>query len=246
MGIYYAHIPLDERVMNAHYEFSKDLKTQVGKHLELSINDNRSTMLSVSWEAKRTKVSLHRIFLQAPLHVRNDLVHYLRREKRRVPVTIKAFIQENVVDLNYSHTIQNDTLCTKGLFFDLEELYNKLEKRYFKKELGLLITWFGTHRPQSRSRCSLGLYYDAVKLVKVHRLLDTPAVPDYVIEYVIYHEMVHAVSPAYVDEQGINRIHSREFKEIEKRYEHYSVAQSWLKANIHNFFLSKGSYYGRS
>lgn len=232
--------------MNSLNQFSQDLKSLVGQHLELSINDNRCTMLSVRWEPQRTKVSLHRIFLQAPLHVQKDLVHYLRREKRRVPVTIKAFIQENITGLDYSYLLEESARCTKGQFFDLEILYNKLNLRYFNNTLDLVITWFGERAPKNRTRCSLGLYYDAVKLVKVHRLLDAVSVPEYVVEYILYHEMVHAVCPAYIDDQGINRMHSPEFKKMEKRFEQYTLAQKWLRANKDNFFLSKRTHYGRS
>jgi hypothetical protein len=232
--------------MTAQSVFSQDLKSLVGQHLELSINDNRSTMLSVRWEPERTKVSLHRIFLQAPLHVRKDLVHYLRREKRRVPITIKAFIEESIGGLDYSHMLADNALSTKGRIYDLELLYKKINKKYFNNELKLLITWFGDHLPQSSSRCSLGLYYDAVKLVKVHRLLDAASVPSYVVEYIIYHEMVHAVCPAYIDERGINRMHGREFKEVEQRFEKYHEAIFWLNENKTTFFRSKGPYYGRA
>lgn len=233
----FVHIPIDERVMNQHELFSEDLKSLVGTHLELSINDNRSTMLSVRWEPQKTKVSLHRMFLQAPLHVRNELARYLRRRKRQVPPTIKAFIHEKVASLDYSQDIQEDRLSSKGRFFDLKMVYNKLNRDYFNSRLKLLVTWHGTHTPQNHSQCCLGLFYDALRLIKVHRLLDAASVPEYVVQFIVYHEMVHAACPAYVDSRGINRIHSPEFKRQERRFKHYAEATKWLQDNKKNFFI---------
>ena len=53
------------------------IQNHSGRKLKLKINDNRSTMLSVRWEPDCTKVSLHRIFLQAPRNVMDELSCYL-------------------------------------------------------------------------------------------------------------------------------------------------------------------------
>ena len=222
--------------MNTNCTFSKKLKNLVGDHLEIAINDNKSTMLSIRWEQKRTKVSLHRIFLQAPTQVREDLVEYLRRKKRKMPVAIKAFIEKSISTLDYSHLLDESKISVKGSFYNLETIYKRLNKRYFDNELSLRITWYATQVPKNNSKCSLGLYYDVVKLIKVHRLLDSIFVPSYVIDFIVYHEMAHAACPAYVDARGINRIHSREFKEIERKFAYFEQAESWLKENQNCFF----------
>ncbi len=240
------HIHMDEEVMNQCELFSRDLQNLVGKRLELSITDNRSTMLSVRWEPEKTKVSLHRMFLQAPIHIRNDLVRYLKRAKTRVPITIKAFIQEKASRLDYSHLVERASLLTRGHFFDLQAIYNRLNRRYFNNKLKLSITWYGSDTPTSNSRCSLGLFYDALRLIKVHNVLDAVFVPCYVVEYIVYHEMVHAICPAYVDNRGINRVLSPEFLAREKCFTHYAEAIEWLKENRKNFFISKRHRYGRS
>jgi len=225
--------------MNMSCAFSKRLRSLVGNHLEVSINDNKSTMLSVRWEGEKTKVSLHRIFLQAPDNVRKDLVEYLQRKKRKMPAAVKAFIQESISSLNYSHMLDPAALTPKGTVYNLEAIYKQLNKRYFDGALDLKITWYATSIPKNRSRCSLGLYYDVVKLIKVHRLLDSIFVPQYVIEFIVYHEMAHAACPAYVDEKGVHRIHSKEFKALEMQYEHYEQAEKWLKENQNCFFPTK-------
>src|SRR4051812_42391223 len=99
--------------------FLKDLQDQVGKQLKLTINNNRSTMLSVKWEPHCTRVSLHRMFLDAPQRVVDDLKGYLQGRQKALPRTIKEFIQTKIRQINYSHLIDPSQLDQKGLVYDL-------------------------------------------------------------------------------------------------------------------------------
>ena len=103
---------------------------------------------------------------------------------------------------------------------------------------GLQLPGMASQAEKGRSRLTLGQYIDTLKLIKIHRHLDSVFVPRYVADYVIYHEMVHAVCPAYVDAQGITRIHTAEFKKQEKRFVEYDRATRWLLQNRNKFFTS--------
>ena len=217
-----------------------------GIKLHVKINDNRQTMLSVQWEPNQTKVSLHRMFLTAPQNIMQALACYIKREHKAISPDIKAFIEARRLELDYSHIIDRDTLDTKGSAFDLMKIYRKLNKTYFKNSLDLGITWFGSSFIRNRSRCSLGLYYDTLKLIKIHRLLDNPLVPYFVIEFVVFHEMLHAVCPAYIDERGIHRAHGAEFKKHEESFYCYKEATDWIRKHQMNFFLFRGRSNGRA
>lgn len=204
----------------------------VGKNkFKFKINDNRSTMLSVKWEPDCTRVSMHRMFLEAPRQVINELISYLTREQEAISPTIREFIETNLRKLDYSHLLKPDQLLTKGEVYDLQAIYNKLNRQYFGGKLQLKIAWFGKHRQRTRSQVTFGLYHDQLKLVKINRILDGLHIPDYVIEYVMYHEMVHSVCPGHFDERGHHRVHSKEFKAVEMRYHAYQEAVDWLKNN---------------
>lgn len=81
------------------------LENSSGRKLKLKINDNRSTMLSIKWEPDGTKVSLHRIFLEAPTNVMDALACHLRHRDHIIGPTVKAFIEENLRNLDYSHQL---------------------------------------------------------------------------------------------------------------------------------------------
>ena len=126
-----------------------------------------------------------------------------------------------------------------GKVYDLKAIYDKLNALYFKNSLALHITWFGNPFVKNRVRCTLGLYYDSLKLVKIHRRLDDDAVPAFVVEFVVFHEMAHAVCPAFIDERGMHRSHGAEFKRIEKSFWAYKEAESWIKKHQVNFFETR-------
>lgn len=208
-----------------------------GLKLKLTINDNRSTMLSVKWEPDCTKVSLHRIFLEAPQNVMDALACYLKREDKSIAPSVKAFIEDKLKRLDYSHEIDRSKLYVQGSVYNLKHIYDDLNEEYFDDRLNLNITWFGKSVQRYRSRITFGLYYDPLRLIKINRLLDNPNFPDYIVSYVVYHEMVHHICPAYFDSNGQHHIHSKEFKDKEQKFKYYDLAQHWIKKNQANFFL---------
>jgi hypothetical protein len=218
--------------------FQGRLENHAGMKLQLKINDNRSTMLSVKWEPDCTKVSLHRMFLKAPKNVMQALACYLKGEHKKLAPSIRAYIEHNLQRLDYSHELDLSKLQTKGHVYDLEKIYEYLNHEYFDQSLDLHITWFGERRRRVSNRVTFGLYHDPLRLIKINRLLDTRDIPGYFVAYVIYHEMLHYVCPAYVDEKGYKHIHSREFKEREREFRYFKEAQEWIRSNQHYLFDS--------
>lgn len=210
-------------------EFHKQLEERVGRPLHIRVNDNRSTMLSVKWEPDFTRVSMHRMFLEAPPEIVQALGVYLRKGDKRPGRTVRQFIDEQAKAFDYTTRLNLDRLVTQGKVYDLEEIYDQVNREYFDGEIDLSITWFGRKRFRKGKRATFGLYVGAMKLVKVHRMLDDPIVPEYFVRYIVYHEMLHHVCPSYHDENGRHRIHSPEFKQKEKLFREYAAAEEWLK-----------------
>ncbi len=221
----------------------QQLETGAGKKLQLKINDNRSTMLSVKWEPDCTKVSLHRMFLGAPQNVMQALSCYLKGEHKKLAPSVSAYIEDNIKLLDYSHELDLSKLTTKGNFFDLKQMYNHINQEYFNDSLNLSITWFGSskQRVRKRNRITFGLFHDPLRLIKINRMMDSDHFPDYFVNYVIYHEMLHYTCPSYVDENGNKHIHSKIFKEKEREFRYYQHAQQWIKENQHYLFQSECS-----
>src|SRR5277367_2983041 len=106
----------------------EELESIAGKKLKVKINDNRSTMLSVKWEPDCTKVSLHRMFLDAPQNIMDELACYLRQESKIISPTVKAFIEDNLKKLDYSHTLNRGKLYQQGNVYNLQTIYNNINR----------------------------------------------------------------------------------------------------------------------
>lgn len=222
----------------------EDLKRRLGRHLgqdcELVINENRSTMLSVVRKRKALpRVSLHKMFVDAPENVISAIAHYVRgvrRDREAKDIVIRGFIQSNLLRYNYNHLLDKSKFVTTGHIYDLKEIYDELNEKYFKNGLMLEITWYGERGYKPRSKITFGQYFDHLRLIKIHRILDDPFYPDYFIRFVVYHEMLHHLIPGHLDGRGLFRVHGKDFKELEREFEDYEKAVAWEKKNKKHFF----------
>ena len=113
-----------------------------------------------------------------------------------------------------------------GLHRNLETLFNELNARYFEGALRKpALSW--TPR---KARSVLGRYNYEDDVIFVTRLLDSTTVPDYVLEYILFHEMLHVKHEPRIS--GLREIvHTPEFREEEKQFDYYEEANDWLKEN---------------
>lgn len=112
----------------------------------------------------------------------------------------------------------------RGHFYDLDEVFEMLNSRFFH---GLLarprMSW-----SQTKTRRILGHYDPAHNAIIISRIFDHPGVPRYVVEYIVYHEMLHLKHPVRL--RGSRRcVHSREFHEEEKLFPQLAEANAFLK-----------------
>jgi hypothetical protein len=72
---------------------------------------------------------------------------------------------------------------------------------------------------QTKTRRILGHYDPAHNAIIISRIFDHVAVPRYVLEYIVYHEMLHLKHPVRL--RGSRRcVHSAEFQAEEKLFPH--------------------------
>lgn len=212
--------------------FQRELESRIGKKLVIKFNHNISTMLSVRWKPNDyAHVSLHHVFLEAPQHVMEDLACYLSRKDKQLAPAVKEFIEMRWNNLDYSNHTKKRNLIVQGNIFNLRKLYNDINDTYFDNQLNYSITWYGHPNKLNRSTVTFGLFQAPLKLIKINRILDQTHIPDEVVSFVIYHEMLHGVCPSYVDETGYHHIHSKEFKEKEEQFQYFDTVQRWIRRN---------------
>jgi predicted metal-dependent hydrolase len=112
----------------------------------------------------------------------------------------------------------------RGHFYDLDAVFEKLNARFF---YGLLarprMSWSRT-----RTRRILGHYDPAHNAIVISRVFDHFAVPNYAVEYIVYHEMLHLKHPVRL--RGSRRcVHSAEFQAEERLFPQLAEANAFLK-----------------
>lgn len=115
-------------------------------------------------------------------------------------------------------------LPARGRHFDLNEIFNKLNRRFFAGRLAKPALGWSTRASQS----VLGHYDAAHETIVISRVFDSAKTPRYLLDYLVYHEMLHIKFPAERD--GHRRIiHSRAFQAAEKKFPHYGQALRRLR-----------------
>jgi hypothetical protein len=110
-----------------------------------------------------------------------------------------------------------------GEAHDLAPMFTRLNRRYFAGRL---------RRPRlgwSRRnwRAQLGFFDPALDQIVLNRRLDRAAVPAFVVEYVLFHEMLHVKHPLRATRCHM-QAHTREFLQEEKRFQHNVAARRYL------------------
>jgi len=136
---------------------------------------------------------------------------------------------------------RRQSLCPAGVVLDLREVAAELNQRYFEGRLKVRITWGKaageSAHPASNCRrtrtasLQLGSYSYEDRLIRIHRVLDRPTVPRYVVESVVYHELLHADLPP-VTRHGRRYFHTPEFRRRERQFRHFERADCWVRENL--------------
>ena len=200
--------------------FQKEVK----KPVLLTLTDNSTSMISVREKQGGISVRLHRIFLKADNEVLDEVVSFIKKKRGKTPV-IKEFIRQHKSFLK-ERKPRTITLNPNGKLYNLTDIFNSLNSEYFNNSLSVLITW-GKRSPRyAVKRRTLGNYQKKTNTIRINPILDSRKVPRYVIEFIVYHEMLHAVIDTVL-KNGRRSIHSKEFKNRERKYKNYHKAIEW-------------------
>ena len=116
---------------------------------------------------------------------------------------------------------------TRGRTHDLQELLESEAMRAFGEVISVGVTW-GLRRRMRRSQRSirLGSYTAEQKMIRIHPLLDQPAVPAWFVGFVLYHEMLHHRLGLGV-EPGARFRHPPAFREAERLHPQFEESRTW-------------------
>jgi hypothetical protein len=115
-------------------------------------------------------------------------------------------------------------VSAQGEVYNLEEIFDDLNRRFFFGLLGRpQMTW-----SQDHARNNLGHFDPAHNTIVVSRIFDHTKVPRFVLEYLVYHEMLHLKYPVRL--RGTRRcVHGPDFQSEEKLFPRVEEAKRMLK-----------------
>ena len=198
------------------------LKSYLGKYIRkdvtVVITDNSTVMLSIKNKKDHLYLRLHRMFLSASPDVLDELAGYIRNSRMKTPLT-RDFINRNTHNLKKKPP-RKIRLIHKGKKFNVSDVFNRVNAEYFNGTISSSITWSARSPKRSVAKRTLGSYTQETDLIRINPVLDSAGVPGYFLEFVVYHEMLHA-DIGISTKAGRRLLHDREFKKREKLFKYY-------------------------
>lgn len=112
----------------------------------------------------------------------------------------------------------------QGEVYDLDRMFTKLNRKFFDGQIPKpTITW-----SQRRTKSILGHHDHIYDSITISKTLDSTDVPEWFVEYILYHEMLHIKHPARLI-NGRRYYHTSAFRLDERKFPHYEQAQKWLE-----------------
>jgi hypothetical protein len=186
----------------------------------------------------RLRIRVSDIFTDAPDEVYRSLALILLAKLYRKKIdssfhrVYRSFIltdhiQERARAARHSRGRQMRLRGSRGRHIDLDSLFDRLNVFYFANEIRKpALSWSA-----KRSHYVLGRFDATRNTIFISRIFDTIDVPQYVTEYVMFHEMLHVKHHTKVHDSRVI-VHTAEFRAEEKRFAQYREAKDWLKREL--------------
>ena len=210
-------LPLPGPAQRSPEALADGLSREAGRPVALTITRNRVSMASIQFAGAAVRVRLHRAFLAAPEAVLRALGDYVRRRTRTAWATVRRYAASIAPE---PAPARRSRVVARGQVYDLAAIMARMNVRYFEGRVRCRIGWGkrGGRRRRTRSRSiRFGSYVGDQNLVRVHPALDDPRVPEEFVEYIVFHEMLHAAVPS---ERRSGRLahHHAAFRSQERRF----------------------------
>jgi len=203
----------------------------------LTITDNRCSVVYVSPGAGGVvKVRLHHMFLEASGEVIKALSQFIRRPSLGCRALLNEFARQNrhlIGGAPRNRAYVN--LTHRGFHINLKEIFDRLDRRYFQSRLKVPITWGRSRGGSRRHSIDFGCYDPEDRIIRINPALDRPWVPRLFVDYIVYHEMLHASLGIRALSNGRREIHSLRFREEEEKFRFYRWAARWERSNLWRF-----------
>lgn len=208
--------------------YREELKDFDIKSLKIVFCPFKNLRHKIKVEEGHVNVMLADAIKDAPLEVHQALAKILvaKLVKKKIKPEDKRIYFDFVRTSKnvHAHLAQRIDAQPKGKYHDLKKIFDRLNKSFFEGKLTEpILSW-----SKRKNYRKLGHYNPFQKSIFISCLLDDAKVPTYVLEFLMYHEMLHIKHPC-LDRNGRLVTHTPEFRKEEKKFPYFEQAIKWLK-----------------
>jgi predicted metal-dependent hydrolase len=206
------------------------LASHLGEPLDLVGTNNRRTLLS--WRRGINgllQLRIHRQFSRAEEPTLHAVAEYILTGDSHSAGEITNFARE--LGLIGRPSGRPRFGAPLGLAHDLRSYLDEQNREHFDGQFKGRIGWSRRNRQRHRRTIRLGSWSPRNRLIRIHPALDDKHVPDYVLRFVVFHEMLHAIVGA--NAQGTRTVyHTRDFRRREQEHPDHDRAEKWIADNL--------------
>ena len=177
-------------------------------------------------------IKFHAVFQRASEEVLSQAAQLMftrtRRNRRAVPrAAYDAFVRAMAPgDFNLPGARRSTRKASRepGRHHSLPASFQRVNAEYFNTTLQAPeLCW-----SPARARRILGSYQHRTDRLIISRVFDAPQIPVFVLDYLMYHELLHKFLGIGSRRDGKRRLHGAEFRKHERRFAHYKEARQFL------------------
>lgn len=224
-----------------------DIPVDDRRKVEVKVRADADNYFVVEEKKDAYKITVSDVFLDAPDDVQETLALMVLCKAYGIPhmpgmwKRIKEHLgsEECIVRSQQAFLRRSNTVMASPLGdnHDLRRSLKRVKERYFDPEGGLgfqdpVLAW--SKRPTYKR---FGYWMEDYNIIVVSRVLDSPKVPEKVVDFIVYHELLHK-KHGHLNLAGHSEAHYHSFNVDEKRFEDHKIVENILA----KIYKSKGEW----
>jgi hypothetical protein len=202
-------------------------KKRKGRSLTIEFYNTRYLYRSKTQSGAAT-LTINEGFVQAPARVLKAILKsVLSGDPENYRQEIFRFTQSHEfsqISQALNTPTQKSSQQTRGRFFDLQRVFERVNATYFEGRMAKpQLTW-----NETITKRKLGHYEPDTDTVMVSITLDTSKTPQYVMDFIMYHELLHK-QHGIKNVRGRRYAHTASFRKAESEFKQYQQAQDYLR-----------------
>lgn len=216
-------------------DWARFLSGRLGREVRVRYGRARRQVIVAFPGPACLRVRMNQAFGRAPQPVRVAVADWLRegRRDRQACRTLDVWIASILTSLGPPRAPR---AVLRGAHHDLGEIAAELLTLEFaalpaaRRPRGLTWGRRGSQRP--RRSLQLGSFDPETTFIRIHPVLDQPAVPRWFVRYVLFHELLHAELNQPCEAGRRAQHHGQEFRRREEAYGDTARALEWQARHL--------------